>query len=153
MSAGTAKAAAWLRVAYAGVFAVAVAQSVRVLRVLGDGGTPRGGSVRRAGGDRAIRRHLGRSLILFGCTCSGSHWLAYRSGYAPKLLGVLLGVAGVGYRLDSLGASCFSQAAGSRSPRSRSWASWSWRSGRWSGDAASPSPDGADARTITAASQ
>ena len=115
VSAGTAKAAAALRVAYAGVFAVAVAQSVCVCARSATAAASR--RIRPpCWRDRATRRLLGRSLIL-GLHLLGLAWLAYRSGYAPKLLGVLLGVAGVGYLLDSPGACCSSQAAGSRSPR------------------------------------
>jgi hypothetical protein len=31
-------------------------------------------------------------------------WLAWRSGYVPKLLGILIGIAGLGYIYDNAGA-------------------------------------------------
>ena len=40
---------------------------------------------------------FGLHLLLIG-------YLAYRSGYVPRLLGVLLAIAGLGYATDSLGA-------------------------------------------------
>ena len=40
---------------------------------------------------------FGLHLLLIG-------YLAYRSGYVPRLLGVLLVIAGLGYATDSLGA-------------------------------------------------
>ena len=43
------------------------------------------------------------SLILFGVHLALLGYLAYRSGFAPKLIGILLVVAGLGYLVDSLG--------------------------------------------------
>ena len=43
-------------------------------------------------------------LILFGLYLLVIAWLAWRSGYVPKLLGVLIGIAGLGYIYDSIGA-------------------------------------------------
>jgi hypothetical protein len=43
------------------------------------------------------------SLVLFGFHLLIVGYLAYRSGYVPRLLGVLLAVAGVGYLIDSFG--------------------------------------------------
>jgi hypothetical protein len=40
-------------------------------------------------------------LFLFGLHLLGIGYLAYRSRYVPKLLGVLLGIAGFGYVFDS----------------------------------------------------
>jgi hypothetical protein len=41
-------------------------------------------------------------LVLFGIHLLLVGYLAYRSGYVPRFLGVLLVVAGVGYALDSV---------------------------------------------------
>lgn len=41
-------------------------------------------------------------LVLFGLHLLVIAYLAYRSGYVPKVLGVLLAVAGLGYLFDSL---------------------------------------------------
>lgn len=43
-------------------------------------------------------------LVLFGLHLLAIAWLAYRSGYVPRLLAVLVALAGCGYVLDSLGA-------------------------------------------------
>ena len=40
---------------------------------------------------------FGLHLLLIG-------YLAYRSGYIPKLLGVLIAISGLGYVIDSVGA-------------------------------------------------
>jgi hypothetical protein len=41
------------------------------------------------------------ALILFGVHLFLLGYLAYRSGYVPKTIGVLLAIAGVGYAFDS----------------------------------------------------
>jgi hypothetical protein len=43
------------------------------------------------------------SLLLFGLHLVLIGYLTYRSGYAPRVLGVLLVIAGLGYLVDSLG--------------------------------------------------
>ena len=43
-------------------------------------------------------------LFLFGLHLLLIGYLAYRSGYVPRLLGVLLAIAGLGYAADSLAA-------------------------------------------------
>lgn len=42
-------------------------------------------------------------LVFFGAYCFVLGWLVLRSGYVPRLLGILLLVAGAGYLLDSFG--------------------------------------------------
>ena len=42
------------------------------------------------------------ALILFGAHLVVTGYLAYRSGYVPRILGALLAVAGVGYAFDSV---------------------------------------------------
>lgn len=43
------------------------------------------------------------SLVVFGLHLVLIGYLAFRSGYVPRVLGVLLAVAGAGYLVDSLG--------------------------------------------------
>jgi hypothetical protein len=43
-------------------------------------------------------------LVLFGVHLLLVGYLAFRSGYVPKILGVLIAVAGFGYVFDSVGA-------------------------------------------------
>jgi len=86
------KLAAWLRVAYAGVFVVAISQLVGAL-----------------GQHAKALRHINSftniwdaGLVLFGLNLFLLANLAIRSGYVPRLLGVLLGMAGFGYVFDSV---------------------------------------------------
>jgi hypothetical protein len=48
------------------------------------------------------------SLVLFGTHLLLIGYLIYRSGFAPKLLGVLVALAGAGYLVDSVDALLFS---------------------------------------------
>jgi len=41
------------------------------------------------------------ALLLFGAHLIGLGYLAYRSGYAPRILGILLVIAGGGYAFDT----------------------------------------------------
>ena len=52
-------------------------------------------------------------LILFGIHLLLVGYLAYRSGYVPKLLGVLLLVAGAGYVFDSVASTVLADPPGS----------------------------------------
>jgi hypothetical protein len=101
-------AAAAMRVVYAGIFAAAVVQLAGAARLLGGGKTlPASGTDRvHAEALSDINRftdiwHAG--LILFGLYLLVIAWLAWRSGYVPRLLGILIAVAGLGYIYDSIG--------------------------------------------------
>ncbi|HEX8509846.1 MAG TPA: DUF4386 domain-containing protein [Propionibacteriaceae bacterium] len=100
--------AAALRLVYAGVFLVAVAQLSGVLRVLTD-------ENRAVFGADQVNAQALLSLaafsdiwfvgqFLFGLHLLIEGYLAYRSGYVPRVLGALLAVAGLGYAVDSLGS-------------------------------------------------
>ena len=85
--------AAWFRVAYAAVYLVAIIQLVIALGLLDD----------PAQALRAVNAydtiwHVG--LILFGVHLLLIGYLAYRSGFMPKIFGILLVVAGLGYLVD-----------------------------------------------------
>ena len=106
---GVATLAAWFRAVYAGIFIIAITQLAGALDVLQSTATS------TASGDvqlqaEALRRiasfHLvwDTGLVLFGLHLVMLGYLAYRSGYVPRWLGVLLVVAGGGYLVDSLGA-------------------------------------------------
>jgi len=84
--------AAWLRIAYAGVFVVAISQLIRVLAL-----------------HTQALRHINSftniwdaGLVLFGLNLFVLAYLAYRSIYVPRLLGVLLAIAGFGYVFDTV---------------------------------------------------
>jgi hypothetical protein len=88
--------AAWFRVAYAVVFLVAIAQLVVALGLLGD---PRQTL-------RAINTYTAvwnAGLVLFAVHLLLIGYLAYRSGFVPRVIGILLVVAGLGYLTDGFG--------------------------------------------------
>jgi hypothetical protein len=105
---GLASVAAWLRVSYAAIFAVATSQLFVALRLLENGRHLTGFALdhRRTEALRRIEafQDIWRiSLVLFGLHLVLIGYLAYRSGYVPRVLGVLLAIAGAGYLVDSLG--------------------------------------------------
>jgi len=89
--------AAWFRAAYAAVYLVAISQLVVALGLLGDP-------------DQALRAvdaydtiwHVG--LNLFGVHLLLLGVLAYRSDFMPRIFGILLVIAGLGYLADGFGA-------------------------------------------------
>jgi hypothetical protein len=101
--------AAMLRLVYSGVFMVAIAELLGVVRLLSNDG-----SVAVFGPDQLnAQAMLGISAFndiwfvgqfLFGLHLLVIGYLAYRSGYVPRVLGALLAIAGLGYAADSLGA-------------------------------------------------
>ncbi|MGC4192071.1 MAG: DUF4386 domain-containing protein [Thermomicrobiales bacterium] len=75
--------AAWLRLAYSAVFLVGISFL--------------------SAGDREAFHHLwDRGLFLFGMHLLLIGWLAWRSQWLPRWLGVLVSVAGLGYTLDTV---------------------------------------------------
>ncbi len=86
------KLAAWLRIAYAAVFVVAISQLVGALRP----------HARALGHINTFTNIWDAGLVLFGLNLFVLAYLAYRSGYVPKLLGVLLAIAGFGYVFDTV---------------------------------------------------
>ena len=88
--------AAWCRLAYAGVFLVAVSQLAGVL--------PNVGNPEQA--QRSIDAFndiWNAGLILFGVHLLLIGYLAYRSRFIAKAIGVLLAIAGLGYLVDGFG--------------------------------------------------
>src|SRR5215217_8406561 len=89
--------AAWFRATYAAVYLVAISQLVVALGLLGDP-------------DQALRAvdaydtiwHVG--LILFGVHLLLLGILAYRSDFIPRIFGILLVIAGLGYLADGFAA-------------------------------------------------
>jgi hypothetical protein len=92
VSEGVSKLAAWLRVAYAGVFVVAISQLVGALRL----------PTQALGHINTFTNIWDGGLVLFGLSLFGLAYLANRSGYVPKLLSVLLAIAGFGYVFDTV---------------------------------------------------
>jgi hypothetical protein len=104
--------AAWFRLVYAGVLLVAVSHLIEVVRLLGDDQylaafNPDQLQAQALSGIHSFGEVFGAGLLLFGLHLLVVGYLAYRSGYVPRLLGVLLAVAGLGYVVDSFGAVLF----------------------------------------------
>jgi hypothetical protein len=100
VSKGLSRLAAGLRIVYAGVFALAIYQLVGVLHVLGNAN-------QALQGVSAFNNIWNGGLLLFGLHLLLLGYMAYKSGYVPKWLGILIAVAGLGYLFDSV-ASAFS---------------------------------------------
>lgn len=109
VSAGVSRLAAWLRLVYAGVFAVAISQLVGVVRLLdGDGHLAVWSTeelrAQALSSVAAFTDLWSAGLLLFGLHLLVLGYLASRSGYVPTLLGALVVLAGVGYVFDSVTA-------------------------------------------------
>jgi hypothetical protein len=92
---------AFLRVAYASIYAVSKFFEIAALVILGRTEIEQSHALAYA----SLRVHslgYGASLLFFGFCCLAFGYLIYRSGYLPRLIGVLLVLAGVGYVVFSL---------------------------------------------------
>jgi hypothetical protein len=89
--------AAVFRIAYSAVFLVAISQLVSALSLLGDPGE----ALRAVGQFHTI---WDASYALFGVHLALIGYLVYRSGFAPRIIGVLLVLAGLGYLVDKIGS-------------------------------------------------
>ncbi|MFB4274589.1 DUF4386 domain-containing protein [Nonomuraea sp. MTCD27] len=88
--------AAWFRIAYAAVLLAAAAQLVIALDLLDDPA-----QVLRATEAFTTIWHIG--LVFFSVHLLLIGHLAYRSGFMPRVIGILLVIAGLGYLSDGLG--------------------------------------------------
>ena len=112
VSTGISLLASWFRLVYAGVLLVAVSHLVEVLRLLGDDQYRAAFNTdqlqaQALSGIHSFGEVLGAGLLLFGLHLLVVGCLAYRSGYVPRVIGVLLAVAGLGYVVDSVAAILF----------------------------------------------
>lgn len=103
---GLSTAAAWLRIIYAGFFAVAIAQLAVALEVLQRISTAAAATPGQLQADALRHIESFHSIWDIGLAIFGLHlalvgYLVVRSGYVPRLLGWLVAVAGAGYVLDS----------------------------------------------------
>jgi hypothetical protein len=88
--------AAWFRIIYAGVFLVAVSELAGIMPHLGEASQAQ----------RSIDMFntiWNAGLILFGVHLLLIGYLAYRSGFITKIIGILLVIAGLGYLIDGFG--------------------------------------------------
>jgi len=106
---GLATLAAWLRIIYAAIFAVAISQLAAVLPLLGHARYLTTGSAGQLRTEALMKIHDFQdiwhvSLILFGLHLILIGYLACKSGYVPRVLAVLLVIAGGGYLAGSFSA-------------------------------------------------
>ena len=90
VNAALSKLAAWLRIAYAAVFVVAISQLLGALRL----------HTRALAEINSFTNVWDVALVIFGLSLFILAYLTYKSGYIPKVLGVLLAIAGFGYVFD-----------------------------------------------------
>jgi hypothetical protein len=98
--------AAWFRLAYAGVLTVAVSQLAGIPDLLNSKGYAAAFGAERLQAQALLRTDAFNDIWMAGLILFGVHllivgYLAYRSGYVPRFLGVLLVIAGAGYAFDS----------------------------------------------------
>ncbi|MDX6309490.1 MAG: hypothetical protein QOI06_2536 [Nocardioidaceae bacterium] len=100
---------AWLRLSYAAVFMVALSQLAGIPSLLtnADGrGAFTNGQLAAEAMAKVDTFHdiWFAALILFGAHLVLAGYLAYKSGFVPRLIGALLVLAGAGYAFDSFAA-------------------------------------------------
>ena len=88
---------AWLRVIYGIIFAFAIFQLFHVLNVVA------ADSAQAMSYLKAFQSIWDKALIIFGFHLLLLGYLAFKSGYVPKWLAVLIVVAGIGYVVDGFG--------------------------------------------------
>jgi hypothetical protein len=104
--------AAWFRVIYAAIFAIALTNLLNVLQLLNGADYLKAFDVNQLYAQVMLSLDAFRSGWDIGLAIFGLHllilgYLAFKSGYASKWLGILLGIllafAGLGYLADSFG--------------------------------------------------
>lgn len=105
---GISRLAAWFRLAYAGVFAVAISQLAGVPHLLNSDEYSGGFTEKQLQAQALLKIDefndiFFAALILFGVHLALLGYLAFESGYVHKVIGILLVIAGAGYLFDSFG--------------------------------------------------
>ena len=98
--------AAWFRLAYSAVFMVAISQLAGIPDLLTGGSsafTPEQVAEQALLKVDAYNDIWFAGLILFAAHLVVIGYLAYKSGYVPAFLGILVVVSGLGYAFDSIG--------------------------------------------------
>lgn len=109
---GLAKLAAWLRAIYAVIFVAAITQLLEISNARGGEAYERYVASNYStdyilnieNSLNAFYAIWDASLIIFSLHLMVIGYLAYRARFIPRFLGVLLGVAGIGYLIDSFGS-------------------------------------------------
>jgi hypothetical protein len=118
VSSGLARLAAWFRLAYAGVFMLAIGQLAGIPDLVTSDHYATAFTAEQIQGQTLLKTDAFEDLWMAGLILFGIHlallgYLAYRSGYVPKFLGVLLVIAGAGYLSDSIAATVVASPPGS----------------------------------------
>jgi len=99
--------AAWFRVVYAAILTFALSNLLIVLLLLGDGYSKVFDSNQLYAQVmlflNAFTDVWDLGLVIFGLHLLVLGYLAFKSGYIPKILGILVIIAGLGYTIDSFG--------------------------------------------------
>jgi hypothetical protein len=116
VSSGIALLMAWFRVVFAGIFVVAISQLMGVVSILATTDSSSVFSTEQHYAQALLGINsfydiwdgalifVGLHLVILGYLVYKSGTVpSYKSGYIPKVLGVLLAIAGVGYVIDSFG--------------------------------------------------
>ncbi len=103
---GAARLAAWLRLAYAAVLAIAVSQLAGVPDVLRSDDYAATFDEKQLQAQAMLKVDAFNDIWMAGLLLFGAHlvlvgYLAFKSGYVPKLLAVLIVIAGAGYAFDT----------------------------------------------------
>ena len=112
VSGGISRLAGWLRLAYAGVFMVAVSQLAGIPDLLSGDAYSLAFGQEQLQAEALLKVDSFQDIWFAGLVLFGAHllvigYLAYRSGYVPRLLGVLIAIAGAGYAFDTFGVVLF----------------------------------------------
>ena len=116
--AGLARLAAWFRLAYAAVFMLAIGQLTGLADLVTAEEYSGVFTAEQIQGQTLLKVNAFDDLWMAGLILFGVHlaivgYLAYVSGYVPRLLGVLLVVAGAGYAFDSAASTVLASTPGS----------------------------------------
>jgi hypothetical protein len=98
-----------LRLVYSGVFLVAIGHLLGAVRLLSNDGYLAVFGADQVNAQAMLEITAFNDIWYVGQFLFGLHllligYLAYRSGYIPRLLGALIAISGLGYASDSLGA-------------------------------------------------
>jgi hypothetical protein len=115
---GLARLAAWFRLAYAAVFMLAIGQLTGLADLVTAEKYSDVFTAEQIQGQTLLKVDAFDDLWMAGLILFGVHlaivgYLAYVSGYVPKVLGVLLVVAGAGYVFDSAASTVLASPPGS----------------------------------------
>ena len=98
---------AWFRLAYSAIFMVAISQLAGIPDLLGASGSA-AFTTEQVEAQALLKVDAYHDIWFAGLILFAAHlvivgYLAYRSGYVPKILGALVVIAGLGYAFDSVG--------------------------------------------------